>query len=162
MKRLLPNPVFSLALWLLWLLINNSVAPGIVLLGAALAVLLPLYSHRFWPHRSGLRRPLRLIALLTKVMFDIVIANFHAAKLILGPRKALRPGFIDVPLQLTDPLAITMLTSFISLTPGTVSAEVSADRQRLSVHCLDIDDPDATVRHIHQRYQEPLLEIFSC
>lgn len=162
MKRLLPHPVFSLALWLFWLLISNSVAPGALLLGAALAIALPLYSHNFWPYRSRVHRPARLAALFGRVVLDIVIANFHAAKLILGPRASLRPGFITVPLELTDPVAITMLTSFISLTPGTVSAELSTDQRQLSVHSLDIDDAEALVRHIKQRYETPLLEIFSC
>lgn len=160
MSRLLPHPVFSVTIWLLWLIINNSFAPGTMLLGALLAVLLPLYSSNFWPDRPKVRRPWRLLALLGVVLWDIVIANFQAAKLILGPRRALRPGFVIVPLDLHDPVAITMLTSFISLTPGTVSAELSADRKTLAVHALDVEHPDQVIEHIKRRYEAPLVEIF--
>lgn len=162
MTTLLPHPVFSLVILVLWAVVNNSVAPGTLLLGALIAVVVPRYSHHFWPYHIPVRKPWRLFRLLGVVLLDIVVANFQAAKLILGPRRALRPGFVTLELELTDPVAITMLTSFISLTPGTVSAEVSADHRALSVHCLDIDDPDSVVAHIKQRYEQPLLEIFPC
>lgn len=162
MSRLLPHPVFSVTIWLLWLIINNSVAPGTMLLGALLAVVLPLYTRNFWPDRPKVRRPLRLLALLGVVLWDIVIANFQTAKLILGPRRALRPGFVNVPLDLQDPVAVTMLTSFISLTPGTVSAELSTDRKSLAVHALDVEHPDQVIEHIKRRYEAPLVEIFQC
>lgn len=162
MKRVLPHPVFSVTIWLLWLVINNSIAPGTLLMGALVAIVVPLYSRNFWPHQARVRRPWRLIRLLGTVLYDIVVANFQAAKLILGPRRALRPGFVIVPLDLENPIAITMLTSFISLTPGTVSAELSADRKTLAVHSLDVALPEQVIAHIKQRYEAPLLEIFPC
>ncbi len=162
MKRWFPHPLFSLVLWVFWLLITNSVGIGAMLLGAVLAIALPHYSHNFWPYRSSVRRPARLLLLFGRVLIDIVTANFQAAKRILGPRASLRPGFIRVPLQLTDPVAITMLTSFISLTPGTVSAELSRDRRQLTVHSLDIDDAQKLIANIKQRYEAPLLEVFPC
>lgn len=159
---LLPHPLFSLVIVIIWVVINNSVAPGTLLLGALIAWLVPHYTRNFWPYHCPIRKPWRLLQLLGIVLYDILVANFSAAKLILGPRRALRPGFVTVDLQLTEPVAITLLTSFISLTPGTVSAEVSADHRCISVHCLDVDDPDAIVSHIKRRYEAPLLEIFSC
>lgn len=162
MSRLIPHPVFSVTIWLLWLIVNNSVSPGTLLLGALVAIVVPLYSSNFWPHKARVRRPWRLVRLLGTVLYDIVVANFQAAKLILGPRRSLRPGFVSVPLDLEDPVAITMLTSFISLTPGTVSAELSADQKTLAVHALDVDHPEEVVAHIKRRYEAPLLEIFPC
>lgn len=162
MTRLFPHPLISVIIWLLWLVVNNSVAPGTVLMGALLAVLLPRYTRNFWPHHPRVRKPMRLVKLFGVVLYDIVVANFSAAKLILGPRSALRPGFVTVPLELQDPVAITMLTSFISLTPGTVSAELAADCKSLSVHCLDVAQPDQVIQQIKRRYEAPLLEIFAC
>ncbi len=162
MKHWLPHPLLSFVLWLFWLLITNSFGPGAMLLGAALAIALPIYTHNFWPYRSRMHRPARLLLLFGRVLVDIVTANFHAAKRILGPRASLRPGFVTVPLELTDPVAITMLTSFISLTPGTVSAELSRDHRQLTVHSLDIDDAQTLIGNIKQRYEAPLLEVFPC
>jgi len=76
--------------------------------------------------------------------------------------KDLQPGFVEVPLDLRDSFAITVLTSTVSLTPGTVSADVSEDRTRLLVHALHVEDPQALVAEIKQRYEGPIKEIFEC
>ena len=93
---------------------------------------------------------------------DIVVANLQVAKLILGPVGRLRPAFVEIPLQLNDELALTMLASIISLTPGTVSADLSDDKRMLLVHSLDVDDEEELVRSIQTRYEAPLLEVFAC
>lgn len=162
MRRLLPQPLMSLALLGAWLLAHNSVAPGTILLGAVLAVVLPLGTSRFWseyPKRVSYGKLLRLLAV---VIFDIVLANLRVAILILGPRRRIHPRFIAVPLALTSPFSITLLASIISLTPGTVSSNLSGDRRTLLVHGLVVHDADEAVRHIRRRYEQPLLEIFGC
>jgi multicomponent K+:H+ antiporter subunit E len=80
---------------------------------------------------------------------------------VLGPPGRLRPAFIEVPLDIDQPLAIALLGSIVTMTPGTVSSEVSEDRRRLLVHVLDAPDPDAVVRQIKSRYERRLKEIFA-
>jgi multicomponent K+:H+ antiporter subunit E len=162
MRRLLPQPLVSLALLAAWLLASNSVAPGTVLLGTLLAVVLPLFTARFWPEYPQRVRYGALLRLSAVVIFDIVIANVRVAILILGPRRRLHPRFIVVPLALTSPYSITLLASIISLTPGTVSSNLSGDSKTLLVHGLDVRDAEAAVRWIQRRYERPLLEIFGC
>jgi multicomponent K+:H+ antiporter subunit E len=162
MSRLLPQPLVSLALLSAWLLAHNSIAPGTALLGAVLAVVLPLWTARFWPEYPKRVRYGKLLRLLAVVSFDIVIANVRIAILILGPRRRIHPRFIAVPLVLTSPFSITLLASIISLTPGTVSSNLSGDRRTLLVHGLAVHDADEAVRHIRRRYEQPLLEIFGC
>ncbi|MDX1267841.1 MAG: Na+/H+ antiporter subunit E, partial [Oceanisphaera sp.] len=72
------------------------------------------------------------------------------------------PGFIAVPLDITQDLPITLLASSISLTPGTVSIEVSEDKRWLYVHVLNLVDEAETIANIKQRYESPLKEIFGC
>lgn len=162
MKRLLPQPLFSLCLWLIWLLLNNSAAPGQVLLGGLLAVAIPLFTVRFWPNRPRLLRPWRLASYLVVLLWDITIANLAVARLILGPMRRLRPAFIKLPLDLCNNFAIVVLTNTISLTPGTVSADLSIDRRYLLIHVLDVEDEAQLIAHIKQRYERPLQEIFQC
>jgi multicomponent K+:H+ antiporter subunit E len=107
-------------------------------------------------------KPLRLLRYFLMVLGDIVIANLHIARLILGSPAKLRPAFVRMPLALRDEFAIVLLTSTVSLTPGTVSAEVSEDKRSLLIHALDVDDTDALVAQIQQRYEAPLQEIFPC
>ena len=162
MNRWLPQPLLSLCLWLVWLLLANSAAPGQILLGGMLAVALPLGTKRFWPDRPHVRRPLRLLVYFSVLLWDIVVANLTVARLILGPVRRLRPAFIRLPLDLTDEFAIVVLAHTLSLTPGTVSADLSIDRRTLLIHVLDLDDEAMLIARMKQRYEAPLKEIFAC
>jgi multicomponent K+:H+ antiporter subunit E len=162
MNRWLPHPLLSLCLWLVWLLLANSSAPGHVLLGGMLALILPLATGRFWPDRSRVHRPLKLLGYLLMLLWDILLANLVVARLILGPERLLRPAFLRLPLDLDDEFAIVVLAHSLSLTPGTVSADLSADRRTLLVHVLDLDDEAQLIARIKQRYEAPLKEIFAC
>ncbi|MFP1677435.1 Na+/H+ antiporter subunit E [Alloalcanivorax sp. C16-2] len=161
MSRLLPFPMLSLLLWLSWLLLNGF-SWGHGLLGLVLAVVLPLGTRPFWPNVPRLRDFPKLVRFVLVVHWDIITANLVVARLILGSPRKLRPAFVEMPLELTDDFAITLLTSTISLTPGTVSADVSEDRRTLLIHALDMDDEAALVAQIKQRYERPLKEIFEC
>jgi multicomponent K+:H+ antiporter subunit E len=74
----------------------------------------------------------------------------------------LRPAWIVIPLDIVDHYAIVTLGSMITLTPGTVTSKVAADRRKLLVHVVDTADPAAEVRRIKERYEKPLKEIFEC
>ncbi|MGK2942652.1 MAG: Na+/H+ antiporter subunit E [Immundisolibacter sp.] len=161
MRRLLPAPLLSAALLVVWLLLNNTLAPGQILLGALLALVLPLLTDRLRPERAHLRRPALAVRLLLRVLWDIVLANFEVARRILGPEAALRPRFVWLPLDIRDPWGIAVLAGIITLTPGTVSSDLTADRRYLLVHALDVDDPAALVAAIKQRYEGPLMEILT-
>ncbi|NCC25519.1 MAG: Na+/H+ antiporter subunit E [Deltaproteobacteria bacterium] len=162
MRRWIPQPLFSLFLWLVWLLLANSTAPGQMVLGGFLALILPLFTARFWPDRPCIRRPLVLTAYLLVFFWDIVVANLTVARLILGSPKRLRPAFVRLPLDLNNDFAVTVLAHTISLTPGTVSSDLSEDRKTLLVHALDVDDEAGMIRRIKTRYEAPLKEIFQC
>lgn len=162
MKRWLPQPLLSICLWLVWLLLANSAAPGHLLLGTVLAVALPLFTVRFWPDRPCMQRPWKLFRYAMILTWDIVVANVAVARLILGPVRRLRPAFVRLPLDLDDEFALVMLIHSLSLTPGTVSADVSADRRFLLIHVLDVEDQAQLIARIKQRYEAPLKEIFAC
>lgn len=161
-RRWLPQPLCSLCLWLVWLLLANSAASGHLILGGLLAIGLPLFTVRFWPDRPRIHRPFKLLWYLAVLLFDIIVANLVVARLILGPVRRLRPAFIRLPLDLNNEFAIVLFTHSLSLTPGTVSADLSADRRFLLIHALDVDDEARLVARIKQRYEAPLKEIFRC
>jgi multicomponent K+:H+ antiporter subunit E len=162
MRRLLPMPVLSFALWVLWLLMANSYSPGQMVLGAVFAWLVPLVVAPFWLDIPRVHNMTALLRFILVVHVDILTANLSVARLILGSPKKLRPAFVEVPLDVEDEFVITLLASVVSLTPGTVSADISADRKVLLVHTLSVDDIDALVGTIKQRYEAPLKEIFAC
>lgn len=162
MTSWLPHPVLTPALAVVWLLLHNTVAPGHVLLGLFLGWLIPLVTRAYWPDPVRIRRPLLLLRLCGIFLYDVLVANVVVAKLIVSGPKVLRPAFVTVPLDLRSELGVSLLANIICLTPGTVSARLSADRLELVVHTLDTDDPVQLVADIKARYERPLLEIFEC
>lgn len=160
MKRWLPHPVLTPTLTAIWLLLNNSVSPGQIILGLLLGWLIPRFTRAFGPEHVRIRHPLRLLRFLGMFLYDILIANLSVARLVLAGPRFLRPVFIIVPINLTSELAISLLANTICLTPGTVSARLSDDRRKLLVHALDADDTDAVIAAIKTRFEKPLEEIF--
>ncbi|MFE8070915.1 Na+/H+ antiporter subunit E [Marinobacteraceae bacterium S3BR75-40.1] len=160
LSRWFPRPELSLFLLALWLLLNNTVSPGHILLGAVFAWWLPLLTARFWPEHPEVKRYWPFLKFLGLVIHDIILANVTVAGLILFGRKRIRPGFIEIPLTLQSDFAITILASTISLTPGTVSTDLDDGRTRLLVHVLDLDDPQTLIDQIKHRYERRLQEIF--
>lgn len=160
MRRLLPHPLLTPILTVVWLLLNNSIAPGQIVLGLILGWAIPLLSIRFWPDKVYIYKPLTLMRYIMVVLIDIVIANFIVARRILGNPDRLKPAFAKLPLDLTSDLAISLLANSITLTPGTLSARLSSDRKYLLIHALNETDPDALIVTIKQRYERLLKEIF--
>lgn len=156
----LPHPLLTPTLAAVWLLLNNSLAPGHVVLGLLLGWAIPWFTLRFWPERVRIRRPLKLLRFVAVVLYDIVVANLIVARRILGRPEHLRPAFVSLPLDLTSDLAISLLANTISLTPGTVSARLSPDRRSLLVHGLHVPDAGELVATIKARYEAPLKEVF--
>ena len=161
-SALLPHAPLSLLLLVIWLLLNDSLAPGQILLGGVFAFLIPLFTKRFWPEPALFKRPVRALRLTGLVLYDIIVANFAVSRIVLGPTKAVKPAFVQVPLDLKADFSITLLASVISLTPGTLSADVNAERSHLLVHALSEEDPETLVRHIKVRYEAPIKEILEC
>lgn len=159
-RRLLPHPWLTMVLTLVWLLLNNTLSPGHFLLGLVLGWLIPRLTLRFWPDTVHFHHPLTLWRFVGRVLWDILVANLNVAQLILGKPERLRPDFFAIPLDLETELAISLLANTVSLTPGTLSVELSPDRRTLFVHGMDVPDPAAMCAEIKLRYEAPLKEVF--
>ncbi|MDN7125714.1 Na+/H+ antiporter subunit E [Pseudidiomarina terrestris] len=162
MSKLIPAPWWSLFLLLFWLLLQNTVSFGVTLLGLILAVIIPLYTMRAREYPTTLHRPLLAVQYFLILLVDIILSNFNIAAIILMPKKRIQPALIEFPLDVTGSVPITILASTISLTPGTISAELARDGRSLLIHALNVQDADATVQQIKQRYERRLKEIFQC
>lgn len=160
MKRI--APVLALVLASMWLVLNDTLAPGQVLLAVVVAVALTGWSAKMRPLRPRLHRPLLAIRLLATVFMDIVRSNIAVGRIILGlvRDREIRSGFLDIPLELYDPHGLAVLATIVTSTPGTVWVDLSADRRTLTLHVLDLQDEAAWIRTIKERYERPLIGIF--
>ncbi|MBK5932836.1 multisubunit potassium/proton antiporter PhaE subunit [Rhodovulum imhoffii] len=160
-RRLLPHPYLTLLLVIVWQMLVNDVSPGSLTLGLILGLIIPIITAPYWPNRPALRNLPMLASYCLIVLWDIVVANVTVARIILFKRNEdMHPNWVAIPLDLRTPEAITMLAGTITMTPGTVSADLSADGRSLLVHCLDAPDPDAVRAEIKHRYERRLKEIF--
>ena len=160
MKQLLPAPLLSLVLFIAWPVLNASWSLGQLLIGALLGLAIPLLTEPLRDERAILRRPAAALRLALVVLWGIVASNIEVAKRILGPEAAIHPGFVWVPLAITDPHGIVVLAGIITMTPGTLSAELSPDRRHLLIHAFSIDEAGALIATIKSRYKAPLQQIF--
>jgi multicomponent K+:H+ antiporter subunit E len=159
---LFPHPLLTLLLTAVWLLLQNTLSPGMAVFGLILGILIPWGTSIWWPDTPRGFNLGRMIIYVVIVLWDIMVANVQVAWIVLTkPNAKLRPAWIVVPLELRKPEAITILAGTITLTPGTVTADLSNKGHSLLVHVLHTDDPDAVRDDIKHRYERRLLEIFA-
>ncbi|MGZ2256060.1 Na+/H+ antiporter subunit E [Roseobacter sp. A03A-229] len=161
-RWLLPHPFLTLLLAVVWTLLQNQVTAGMVVFGVILGVMIPWVTSAWWPEPPKSFHVGRMVTYSIMVIWDIMVANVEVAWIVLTkPNAKLKPAWIVVPLELKQPEAITILAGTITLTPGTVSADLSDEGHSLLVHVLHTDDPDAVRDEIKSRYERRLKEIFA-
>lgn len=112
-------------------------------------------------HRTVIPRPTGLVLLAIAFLLELVKSAVSVAIEAWRPRLAIEPGIIHVPLKVQSDVEITMLASLISLTPGTLSLDVSPDGKRLYVHALIIHDDGESIRkNIADRLERPVERAF--
>ena len=161
MTRLLPHPLLTLALTLMWLLLTRF-SLGHLLLGGAVAILAGLAFARLEPQPPRLRAIWPLIRLAGVVSVDILRSNWAVARRMLhdgGPRPR-RSGFVAIPLRLRDPVALALLALVVAATPGTVWIDYDPGAGVLLLHVFELQDADSLRAMICARYESRLLEAF--
>jgi multicomponent K+:H+ antiporter subunit E len=161
MKRLFPAPWLSLALWILWLVLNLSISPGNLLLGAILGFCAPLMMRKLRPKQVRVRRPLTILRLFFLVGRDVILSNLVVAWGVLNAGcRPPRSRFIKVPLDLREAHGLAALAMICTVVPGTVWSELALDRSTLLLHVWDLDDEAQFIEHFKTTYERPLMEIF--
>jgi multicomponent K+:H+ antiporter subunit E len=161
MRRFFPFPLAAAGLFVLWLLLNQALTSGQVLLGIVAALVGQWVLTALQPPNARIRRLGAVFRLASLVLFDIIRSNIAVAQIVLGlGNKSRRPGFVHIPLELRDPYGLAALGCIITSTPGTLWVNFDAARGILMIHVLDLIDEDDWVQTIKDRYERLLLEIF--
>lgn len=150
--------VFVLAL--IWIAITGSYSIPNFAFGLAIGwVVLFLVRDQLGPTRAVVR-PVALASLAMLFFKELILSASRVAKLVLSPGLDLRPGIFAYPLKVDRDFEITLLANLITLTPGTLSVDVSDDRSQLFVHAIDCSDPEQAKRDIEQGFERKILEAF--
>ncbi|WP_269518825.1 Na+/H+ antiporter subunit E [Alteromonas sp. BMJM2] len=163
LSRLLPTPGRSAILLVIWLMLNVTVSLGHIIFGSVFAIAIPLLCAPLQISQPRIKKPLKALKYFFMVLGDVVVANVQVAILVLGPISRIKPGFVAVPLDIKEIRPITILASTVTMTPGTVTAELSKDKRYLYVHVLQMpDDEQEVIRFIKDRYESAIKEMFQC
>ena len=162
MKKLFPTPWLSVFLLAVWILLFNSFAPGVVLLGALFAWFVPFLFRSAWPKFATIKRPDLALVYFFILLNDIVVANFKIAGMIIGKPRSIKPALFVFPLDMKEKLPVTILASTITLTPGTVSCEITRGRKGILIHAFSEEAPEEVINTIRNRYERRLKEILKC
>ena len=161
MKKILPAPLVSFGLFVVWLLLNRSLSPGHLLLALLLALGLPVLFKELRPQKVRVRHLGTVLRLCWTVVVDTTQSNIAVLRFLLLPRTRRHSAdFVKIPLELRDPNGLAVLAMIVCITPGTVWAELSRDRSMLMLHVLEVHDREAIVQHVQTRYERPLMELF--
>lgn len=162
MKSLVPHPLLTLGLLVMWLALNDSVAPAQILLGLLMGLAGAAAYARLEPASGKVRKfVVPAAALVWLVFVDIVRSNLAVLRIALRlPAAGRVAGFLAIPLELRDPRGLAALACIVTATPGTSWAHYEAAANVLTLHVLDLVDEAAWVRQFKDRYERRLMEIF--
>lgn len=158
--------LLNFTLTFIWIVLTQEITIGNTIFGFVLSLLIIGLTERTISRaqlqvRQGdyVTRVLRLILLIAFFLSELVKASFQVLFTILKP-SLLRPGVIAIPLDLTNDAQITLLGNLITLTPGTLTLDVSTDKKVIYVHSIRVDDPEAFRQEIKNGFERRILEVF--
>lgn len=156
------SPVLVLGLTVLWMLLNQTLAPGQIVLGVLIGTGLSWAGSTLRPLQARLRRVDVAFGLLFIVFVDILRSNIGVARIVLGisGRREINTSFVDIPLDMRDPHGLAVLAMIVTSTPGTVWVGVSPDGRILRLHVLDLVDEQYWIDTIKDRYEHRLMRVF--
>jgi multicomponent K+:H+ antiporter subunit E len=160
MTRLLPYPILSAFLLGMWLLLNQSVSPGQMLLGSIIGIAGGLTISTLQIPTGRIRRPRTVLRLAIVVLIDIIRSNIAVMRIVLNPDRRSKSDFIWVKLDIRNEYALSILACIVTSTPGTVWVNFDSRTGVLLLHVLDLVDEQAWIDLIKTRYERLLMEIF--
>jgi multicomponent Na+:H+ antiporter subunit E len=152
--------LLNLLLALAWGAVTGSFSMGNLVFGFVLGAV-ALYLVREQAGSLGyFVRIRRIVSLTVLFVYELVLSAWRVAILVVQPRMELKPGIFAYPLTVQKDFEITLLANLITLTPGTLTVEVSEDRRFLYVHALDCSDPEDARRSIADGFERKIIEAF--
>jgi multicomponent Na+:H+ antiporter subunit E len=152
--------LLNLLLALAWAALTGQFTPENFLVGCGLGYLVLWLTRRA---EAGwyFRKVLQVVRFGVFIVYELVAANLTVAwTVLLMPRRRLRAGIVAVPLSLSSDMQITLLAYLLTLTPGTVTLDISSDRRVLFMHTLTGLDPDRVRRTVKEGFERRIREVF--
>lgn len=151
--------LLNILLAIAWGALTSQFYPANLLFGFILGFLLLWVVYRNQPGQKYFYRAPKIIEFLLFFLSELIKANLRVASIVLSPRPHIRPGVIAVPLDIETDVEINLLTNLVTLTPGTLSLDVSSDHRIMYVHTIDFTDVQEFRSQIKDGFERRLMEI---
>lgn len=152
--------LINVLLALAWAAVSGSFSPQNIIFGFVLGIAALSVIREQVGSVGYFGRARRVISLALLFVYELILSAWRITLLVLSPNMKLKPGIFTYPLKVDRDFEITLLANLITLTPGTLSVDVSEDRRFLYVHAIDCSDPAQTRREIADGFERKIMEAF--
>ncbi|RXT08739.1 Na+/H+ antiporter subunit E [Ammoniphilus sp. CFH 90114] len=143
----------------IWMFLNQSWDPVTFILGYIIGLGLIYFLHRFLQGPFYFKRVIAIVSLILLFIKELILSSISVIKLILRPNMDFRPGIFALPTDLKSDWEITLLASLITLTPGTLTLEVSPKGDTLYIHAMDLPDTQEAISQIKNSFERAIKEV---
>lgn len=152
--------LINVLLALTWAAVSGSFSPYNILFGFVLGIGALSLIREQVGSVGYFGKARRVVSLALLFVYELILSAWRVTVLVLSPNMKLKPGIFAYPLKVDRDFEITLLANLITLTPGTLSVDVSEDRRFLYVHAIDCSDPAQTRREIADGFERKIMEAF--
>lgn len=139
--------------------LKNEYSGNTFIIGYILGLLILIVFHHFFNERFYLLRVYAVMKLVLLFFRELLLSNIAVLKVILKPRLTITPGIFALETKLTKDWEITTLANLITLTPGTLVVNVSADNKTLYIHAMDLADKQEAIDNIKNTFEKAIMEV---
>jgi len=151
--------LLNLLIAIVWMLFHNTWTPTMFGLGYLVGLLLLFILHRFLSTPFYLRKIWAIVRLFFIFMRELILSCYTVLRAVIQPKLNIQPGIVAVPTQLQSDWEITLLACLVTLTPGTLTLEVSPEQDILYVHAMDASHADELIKQIQQTFESAIMEV---
>ena len=144
---------------IMWMFLSESYTAPSFIAGYFFGILFIFLLRRFIPGEFYFKRVFKILKFIIVFIKELILSNIDMLKYVYSPKQIAEPGIFELPLDVKTNWEITLLTSLISLTPGTLSVALSDDNEKLFVHAMDIDDVHESIESIKGTFEKLILEV---
>ncbi|WOV86413.1 Na+/H+ antiporter subunit E [Sporosarcina oncorhynchi] len=142
-----------------WMFMNSSLTASTFIVGYLIGLIMIIITRRFFKNRLYLWRLWAMIKLILLFAKELTMSNISVLLLVIKPKLNIQPSIFALPTDLKEDWEITLLSSLITLTPGTIVLHVSSDQRTLYIHAIDVDDVDEAIDSIKNSFEKAILEV---
>lgn len=151
--------LLNLTIAFVWMFFHNTWDGSTFFVGYLIGLGLLFMLRRFLPQEFYFRKGVAVLKLLGLFLKELLLSALFVAKELLRPKLNIKPGIVAVPTKLRSDLEITIFACLITLTPGTLTLEVSPENDVLYIHSMDIADTEQVISQIKNTFEKAIMEV---